>query len=160
MRPTREPARNNGQTYFVTGQTWQRRALFLNGPWAELFIETLHRYRKSAYLLHEFVLMPEHFHALITPVESLEKSVQYVKGGFSFRAKKDLGSNLEIWQKGFTDHRIRDEEDYEKHVHYIYSNPVKRKLSVKAIDYPYCSAFDGFELDTVSQRLKPLMVRS
>ncbi len=91
MKPGREPARNNGQTYFVTSQTWQRRPLFLNPRWAELFLRVLDSYRGEGYLLHEYVLMPEHFHVLI-PRASLEKAVQLVKGGFSFRAKKEIGS--------------------------------------------------------------------
>jgi putative transposase len=44
---------------------------------------------QGKFLLHAFVIMPDHFHALITPAEnvSLEKAMQYIKGGFSFRLK-------------------------------------------------------------------------
>ncbi|MFI5089566.1 MAG: REP-associated tyrosine transposase [Terriglobales bacterium] len=155
MRPTREPATNNQQTYMVTSETWGRRDLFKRDPWARLLIDTLYHYRGSAYLLHEFVLMPDHFHILITPVGALERAVQYIKGGFSYRAKKELGSNMEVWQKGFSDHRIRDAEDYERHVEYIHSNPVRKHLCEKPEEYPYSSAHAGFELDPVPQGLKP-----
>jgi len=90
----------------VTSSTWERRALFRNVQWAKLLIDTICHYRGIAYLLHEFVIMPDHFHVLITPLTSLEKAIQFIKGGFSFRAKKELGSNMEVWQKGFSDHRI------------------------------------------------------
>jgi len=100
--------------------------------------------------------MPEHFHILITPSVTLERAVQFIKGGFSFRAKKELQSNMEIWRTGFSDHRIRDLEDYQNHVGYIYRNPVGRKLVEKAEDYPYCSVFSGSLKDEVSQWLKPL----
>ncbi len=156
MKPTREHATNNGQTYFVTASTWQRRALFNNPRWAELFLETLHSYRGKGYLLHEYVLMPDHFHVLITPSVTLERAVQFIKGGFSFRAKKELGTSMEIWQRGFSDHRIRDWEDFEIHINYILRNPVGRKLVDRAVDYPYCSAFPGSEKDEVPQWLKPL----
>ena len=155
MKPTREHATNNRQTYFVTASTWQRRALFKNPQWAELFLETLHSYRGKGYSLHEYVLMPDHFHVLITPTVTLERAVQFIKGGFSFRAKRELGSSMEIWQRGFSDHRIRDWEDFEIHVHYILRNPVGRKLVEKAKDSPYCSAFKGSERDEVPQWLKP-----
>jgi REP-associated tyrosine transposase len=155
MRPTREPATNNRQIYMVTSETWGRRDLFKREPWARLMLDTLYHYRGSAYLLHEFVLMPEHFHVLITPTGSLERAVQYIKGGFSYRAKKELGSTMEVWQKGFSDHRIRDAEDYERHVQYIYFNPVRKRLCEKPEDYPYSSAFPGFELDAAPQGLKP-----
>jgi REP-associated tyrosine transposase len=84
----------------VTTSTWGRRALFHAEPWSRLIIDTLYHYRGSAYLLHEFVIMPDHIHVLLTPLTSLEKAVQFIKGGFSYRAKKELGSNLEVWQKG------------------------------------------------------------
>ncbi|MGA3314995.1 MAG: transposase [Candidatus Korobacteraceae bacterium] len=145
-KPAREHATSNSQTYFVTSATWERRPLFCNAGWAELLLEVLHSYRGRAYLLHEYVLMPEHFHIIIT-LASLERAVQFVKGGFSFRAKKDLNSSMEVWQRGFSDHRIRDAENYVRHVEYIRRNPVGRKLVEHAMDYPYCSQFPGSEKD-------------
>src|SRR6266566_7977562 len=35
--------------------------------------------------------MPDHFHVLITPTITLERALQLIKGGFSFRATKELG---------------------------------------------------------------------
>ena len=139
----------------MTATTWQRRALFKNAQWADLFLETLHSYRGRGYLLHEYVLMPDHFHVLVTPVVTLERAVQFIKGGFSFRVKKELQSGMEVWQRGFSDHRIRDWQDFETHVGYIYRNPVGRKLVESAVEYPYCSAFPGSTKDEVPQWLKP-----
>ena len=139
----------------VSTTTWERRALFRAEPWAMLMIDTLYHYRATAYLLHEFVVMPDHFHVLFTPLTSLEKAVQFIKGGFSYRAKKELGSSLEIWQNGFSDHRIRDAGDYRLHVVYVRENPVRKGLCEKAEDYPYSSAHAGFDLDSVPQGLKP-----
>jgi putative transposase len=156
MRPKREHATNNQQTYMVTATPWERRGLFRNERWANLLIDVLYHYRGSAYLLHEFVIMPDHVHLLITPLTSLEKTVQFIKGGFSYRAKKELGSNMEVWQKGFQDHRIRDAADYDAHITYIRENPVAKQLCDRAEDYPYSSACGGFELDPVPQGLKPI----
>jgi putative transposase len=156
LKSTREHATNNSQTYFVTSQTWQRRSIFHPEPWARLFFHTLLSCRSKAYTLHEFVLMPDHFHLLITPSIPLERAVQLIKGGFSFRAKREFGSNMEIWQGGFSDHRIRDAEDYDKHVHYIHLNPVKRQLCDAPRTYPYSSAYPGWKLDPIPQGLKPL----
>src|SRR5437868_8120511 len=113
------------RTFFVTSITWERRAIFRAEPFAHLFLEVLFENRdKKRFALHEFVLMPDHFHLLITPVSelSLEKVVQYIKGGYSYRVKKDLGSAAEIWQASFTEHRIKDDEDYERHREYILEN--------------------------------------
>jgi putative transposase len=139
----------------VTSATWGRRSLFQRKPWAQLLIDTLYHYRGSAYLLHEFIIMPDHVHVLLTPKTSLEKAVQFIKGGFSYRAKKELGSNMEVWQKGFSDHRIRDAEDYQLHVSYIRENPVRKRLCEQAEEFPWSSAYPGFELDAVPQGLKP-----
>lgn len=156
MRPVREHATNNGQTYMVTSSTWGRRALFQKDSWAQLLIDTLYHYRGSAYQLHEFVVMHDHIHVLLTPKTSLEKVVQFIKGGFSYRAKRELGSNMEIWQKGFSDHRIRDASDYRIHQIYIQENPVRKHLCERAEEYPYSSARGGFELDAAPQGLKPI----
>jgi len=155
MKPRREHATNNAQTYMVTSSTWGRRALFRNERWAKLLIKTLFHYRGSAYLVHEFIVMPDHIHILLTPLTSLEKSVQFIKGGFSYGVKKELESNMEVWQKGFSDHRIRDPHDYALHVSYIHSNPVKERFCEKPEEFPYSSAHSGFELDPAPQGLKP-----
>jgi putative transposase len=154
MRPTREHATNTDHTYMVTSSTWERRSLFRNERWARMFIDTLYHYRG----LHEFVIMPDHFHVLLTPKTSLEKAVQFIKGGFSYRSKKELGSNMEVWQKGFSDHRIRDAGDYLRHVDYIRENPVRKHLCEGVGEYPYSSAAAGIELDPVPQGLKPILV--
>jgi putative transposase len=154
LKPAREHATHNGQTYFVTSNTWERRALFCTELWAKLFFQNLLAHR-NAYLLHEFVLMPDHLHLLITPQASLERSVQFIKGGFSHRVKRELGSNAEIWRRGFADHRIRDAEDYERHLHYIHLNPVRKHLCSRPEEYRYSSAYPGWKLDPVPQGLKP-----
>ena len=131
------------RTFFVTAVTWQRRALFHAEPVARLFLDTVARYRdQGRFQLHEFVLMPDHFHLLLTPAPdvSLEKVMQLIKGGFSFRVKRELGRSTEIWQEGFTEHRIKGAEDFERHAFYIRENPVRARLVDDAAAYPYGSA--------------------
>jgi putative transposase len=147
MIPKREVATNNGQTYFVTSNTAERRPFFRHERWAKLFLETLYNYRPERYQLHGFVLMPDHFHMLITPSASLELAVQCLKGGFSFRAKRELGWKGEVWIAGFSDHRIRDDEDLRVHSAYIARNPVKARLAEQAGQYAYSSANGQFDLD-------------
>jgi putative transposase len=156
MRPKRA---DNYGTYFVTSRTWSGRSLFQTDRMAELFLATLYGYREQAkYQLHQFVLMPDHFHLILTPAEiTLERAVQLVKGGFSHRAGREIAANLEIWQKGFTDHRIRDAEDYAQHCVYMRANPVRAGLCTRPEEYPYSSASGRYELDPTPQRLKPLL---
>jgi putative transposase len=151
MRPTRETIRSNEFVYFVSTQTIGRKSFFRVDRWARLMLSTLNHYDETGYKLHAFVIMPEHLHLLITPFESVEKSMQLIKGGFSFRAKKELQWNGEIWQLGFTDHRIRDVEDWQKHLAYIQNNPVDAHLVTDAVDYE----FIGFPGRDFPQGLKP-----
>ena len=65
-----------------------------------------------------------------------------------------MGSNLEVWQPGLTDHRIRDAVDYARHVAYIHQNPEKRHLVTKAEEYPYGSAAGTMEVDPAPPGLK------
>jgi putative transposase len=155
MIPRREVATNNGKTYFVTSNTAGRRPFFRHERWAKLFLETLYGYRPERYLLHGFVLMPDHFHLLITPSTSLELAIQCLKGGFSFRAKRELRWAGNVWVAGFSDHRIRNEEDFEIHLAYITRNPVKARLVEHPERYAYCSANGIFEVDAFPRGLKP-----
>ena len=97
---------------------------------------------KGNFLVHEFVVMPEHLHVFLTPAEnvSLEKAMQFIKGGYSFRLKRELGYKGLIWQESFSQHRVKDAADYERHREYIRKNPVKRGLVRVAEEYPYSSA--------------------
>ncbi len=131
--------------------------MFQSDRMAQLFVEVLFHYRtQKNYLLHDFVLMPNHFHVLISPIVSLERSLQLVKGGFSYRARKELGFSGEIWEKSFYDRRVRDIEDYQAFRHYIHQNPVKSCLVAAAPEYSYSSAHTGFVLDAVPRRLTPV----
>src|SRR2546427_13035875 len=108
------PRGNTGcSCYFITASTSQKRSLFQSERVAQLFIEVLLHYRRQGkYLLHEFVLMPDHFHVLITPAITLERALQLIKGGFSFRARKELGFGGEIWQTSFYDRRVPGMQTY------------------------------------------------
>ena len=146
------------RTFFVTSVAHARNLLFKKEEMARLFLDVLQdNRRKGRFLLHEFVVMPDHFHLILTPAEdvSLEKAVQYIKGGFSFRVKKELGFQSLVWQESFTNHRIRDPEDYGHHREYIYQNPVEAGLAKTPSGYPFSSAFPGMELDPAPPGLKP-----
>lgn len=138
------------RTFFVTTVASGRKPVLRSVRVADLFIETMYEYRKQGkFLLHEFVVMPDHLHMLLTPAMtvSLERCLQYIKGGFSFRCSKELQMKWEVWQRGFENHRIRDERDYETHRTYIHMNPVRSQLAAVPADYAYSSANPRFELD-------------
>jgi REP-associated tyrosine transposase len=74
--------------YFVTTDTWERHALFINTSLANIVVEQISACRdRGFYKLHAFVLMPEHLHVLLTPGDetTIEKAMQMIKGGSAHR---------------------------------------------------------------------------
>jgi REP-associated tyrosine transposase len=139
-----------GSIYFVTTSTWERRELFRVHEVAEILVRRILACRdKGAYQLHEFVIMPNHFHLLMTPgaTTTLEKSMQLIKGGSSHEIHAQRGHRMEIWQVGFHDWTIRDGEDYQAKVRYIHLNPVRAHLVDQAANWSFGSASGKFSLD-------------
>jgi putative transposase len=126
---------------------------------ARLLIATLLLYRdQRRFFVHEFAVMPNHLHMLLTTRDSItiERAVQLIKGGFSFRVKRELGITAEIWQRGYVDHRVRDSCDYAQNRAYIHANRVRAKLVMEPRGFAYSSACGEFALDSPPQCLKPL----
>ena len=147
------------RTFFVTSSTCEKQGLLQSARAASLFIEVLYHYRQQRkYLLHEFAIMPDHFHVLLTvgTEMTIEKAVQLIKGGFAFRAGRELGFRAPVWQKGFSEIRVNERGVFLDIRRYIHANPVKLFLVTVDTDYPYSSAHAGFELDPPPQRLKAL----
>lgn len=83
----------------------------------------------SALSVDSYVIMPNHIHILIRAcadefgrplvAPTIPRVVQQLKGIVS----KQVGTS--IWQKSFYDHIIRNRQDYEEHLRYIYENPMR-----------------------------------
>jgi putative transposase len=140
------------RTYFVTAVTAQRRRLFQITNTAALLQQTILDYRSQGrFLLHAFVIMPDHFHALITPAPdvSLEKAMQFIKGGFSFRLK----SKLDVWMRSFNESQIMSAEKFVSCVRYIEENPVRRGLVSAPEAFQFSSA-SSYKLDPMPAHLR------
>jgi len=146
------------RTFFITSSINAKRNLLQSDRSAGLFVRVLYDYRsQQRFRLHEFVVMPDHFHALLT-VEcdlTIERAVQFIKGGFAFRAGRELGFRAPVWQKGFSEVRILDLEAFLRTAEYIRNNPVAKHLVGEAAQYLYSSAQAGLELDPPPLGLKP-----
>jgi putative transposase len=155
------------RTYFISTATWERRAILQSQPLCDLLLSVIRENRgKQRLQMHEFVFMRDHVHLIFTPAPeiSLEKAVQFIKGGFSFRAKKEQIFNGEIWQKGYNESAIKDAEVYARRVEYVWMNPVRAGLVDRPQDYSYSSARLREEVDPApfqfqlnTPRLKPLL---
>jgi len=147
------------RTFFITSVAWGHRSIFQSDRMASLLIDVLFHYQQlSKYKLHAFVVMPDHLHALLTvgPELSIERVVQFIKGGFSFRVVKELGYTGEVWQKGFSEVSITGLERFDSAQNYIHQNPVRRRLCVSEQEFRFSSGSGRYEIDDVPRRLKPL----
>ncbi|SNS36813.1 putative transposase [Granulicella rosea] len=140
------------RTFFVTSVTASRRRLFQVEQNALLLMNVMQENRaKGRFRLHAFVIMPDHIHLILTPAVDvpLEKALQYIKGGFSFRLK----SKLEVWEKSFAEHRIKDAMDYRHHSNYLERNPVRKRLAERAEEFPFSSARHCDQVDDAPAHL-------
>jgi putative transposase len=97
---------NPARTFFVTSKTSMGRRVLQSERNAGLLVEVLRSLiAESHFQLLDFVIMPNHFHALITVhnAMTIEKAMQLIKGRFSHRLKRETGYLGEIWQRGFTE---------------------------------------------------------
>jgi len=147
-RPTRnaDPDKvvSSARTFFATTKTIQGCPLLQSERNATLLIDVLRSYVAAGkFRLHDFVVMPDHVHLLITvgADTTIEKAMQFIKGGFSFRLKKETGYLGEVWQRGFSEVRIDNSQSFLQHRKYIEGNPVKAGLVDSSETFPYCFTY-------------------
>jgi len=102
--------------------------------------------------IHAFVVMPDHVHLLLTPEPevSLEKAMQFIKGGFSFRLK----SKMDVWERSFNEVQILVPEKFRACRTYIEENPIRDRLVSVAGDFPYGSLANPGMVDPVPSYLR------
>src|SRR5580698_399649 len=97
---------NPSRIFFTTTKTAMGRRLLQSERNANLLIDVLRSLvAERKFELHDFVIMPDHIHLLLT-VEggmTVEKVMQFVKGRFSHRLTHEFGYNGEVWQRGFAE---------------------------------------------------------
>ena len=131
--------------YFITICTQERRNYFWNNVGAtigraqetelsstgKIVEEAVHNISNiyPSVNVEQYVIMPDHIHLLLRiradefgrpmVAPTMSRLVKQMKGYIT----KQIG--VSIWQKLFYDHVIRNREDYEEHIKYIYENPLK-----------------------------------
>jgi len=138
------------RTFVISSATWARRSILQSNPLCDLLLDVIRENRaKRRVRIHEFVFMRDHIHLVLTPAPlvSLEKVMQFIKGGFSYRARKEMNFYGEVWQKGYNEHTIRSAIEYAEIVEYLWMNPVKAGFAEQPNEYPYSSARLNAEVD-------------
>ena len=142
-----------GGTYFVTVVTENRQPI-LDTPMAR---DLLRRAiadcaRARPFVLEAMVLLPDHLHALWRlPHGDADYAGRWASIKARFSREWLLSGGAEqprtasrlrhrrrgVWQRHFWEHHVRDEADFERHLHYIHYNPVKHGLSTCPHGYEY-----------------------
>jgi putative transposase len=147
---TPDHIRPGERTFFISSAIWGRRRLLQSDRMASLLVDVLYHYRReNRFLLHEFVAMPNHVHLLVSvgPEISVEKAVQLIKGGYSYRASHEFGLHSQIRERGFSESRVLNAAEFAARAQYIRENPVRAGLVASAVEFRHSSAFPGYELD-------------
>jgi putative transposase len=126
-----------GGIYHVVITTAGRQAIFTQlapARKAILALKTSDELQRTHTLA--FTLMPDHLHWLFNLGQDTElsKTIAAYKT-FSARA---IGKP--IWQRGYYDHALRQEEDVQTLARYIVANPQRAGLVDKIKDYPHWDA--------------------
>jgi len=124
-----------GSAVFITQVVQDRKPVFCKAKTVLLLREIFQNVQEfHPFKLLAYIFLPDHFHTIIQPTgESNFSSIMHsLKPNFTKEYKKILGlsssESMNFWQKRFWDHVIRDDRDFENHLHYIHYNPVKHSL--------------------------------
>jgi REP element-mobilizing transposase RayT len=82
--------------------------------------------------------MPDHLHALVEGMQADSDFLRFVamfKQRAAFRHTRQRSAAL--WQEGFFEHVLRDEDDLESVAAYIIENPIRAGLCRDVSEYPH-----------------------
>jgi putative transposase len=96
------------------------------------------------------VVMPDHVHMIVAPLEDRELSIGDFAAGFKRLLRKTLGSQDWQWQRGCFDRLLRSDEDLGNKWTYVQENPVRARLVQRAEDWPFYLDFINDEKLTSS----------
>ncbi|MBD2577374.1 transposase [Oscillatoria sp. FACHB-1406] len=133
-----------GGTYFFTQVTYQRYPWLCSDLGRSTLRASIEKVReKYPFLIDSFVLLPDHFHCILTLPEGdsdYKTRLRLIKTFTTKNFKEEFNVELKtttsrqkrqernLWQRRYWEHAIRDEEDFARHCDYIHYNPVKHGL--------------------------------
>lgn len=123
----------------------------INGPFwlsepkvADLVAEALHYRNGRVYDLDGFCIMPNHVHAIYSPLRkedgtyhAMSAIMHSLKGRSGHQANLLLGRSGDFWQHENYDHVVRDEAEWRRIIIYVLNNPVKANLVQHWQDWPW-----------------------
>lgn len=131
-----------GRSYLLTAVTENRRPLFHDLSLGRLLVHQFREADHEHYVTSlAWVVMPDHFHWLVELQEkSLEELMCRVKSRSSLAINHATGESGRLWQKGYYDRALREDEDLKTAARYIIQNPLRAGLAKRLGDYPLWDA--------------------
>ena len=139
--------------FFVTACTHQRKRLLANKSVHDAFVSFSTRaYSDHNVAVGRYVIMPDHIHLYVCGPDDFElgrwmgRLKQQLQKAIIGRDAQKLtamasptGRRLQapVWQRGFFDHVLRNEESYGQKWNYVHDNPVRAGFVTNADDWPY-----------------------
>ncbi len=121
--------------YFVTLCVKDRRKVLANPEVFEAIKLTIPQLKRWHVLAA--VIMPDHAHCIVSPVEEREFSIGDFATGFKRVLRKTLGSQSWEWQRGCFDRLLRSDENLTSKWIYVQDNPVRHGLVQRSEEWPY-----------------------
>lgn len=131
-----------GGTYFFTVVTFARQPLLADQLNIEALGRAFRRVRgERPFVMDAFVLLPDHIHCLWTLPEGDDDYSSRWRDIKKYASKEflfPLGTQ-NAWQRGFWEHVIRDDYDWQQHMDYIHYNPVKHGWANAPLEWKWSS---------------------
>ena len=107
---------------------------------AQAVVASIRKGAPADYLLHAWVVMPNHVHLLLTPEIEPSMVLRRLKGASARKANQLLGlTGQPFWQDESFDHLVRSQAQFERIEKYILQNPVRAGLARSEEEYPWSS---------------------
>jgi len=138
-----------GHPYFISFRTKQSR--IFNSKEKDIIFETIKFHNGKKYYLISFVIMSDHVHLMLNPLEKedgfydMSEIMHSVKSYSSQRINKMNNQKGNIWQADYYDKIIWSEKDLLTKLNYIIYNPVKSKLVEYFEEYKWLYVKDFLE---------------
>jgi putative transposase len=142
MRKKRELV--EGAVYHVSSRTNDKIHVFNQDLGQKVMLLVLEDAKeKYGFKLHNFCIMPNHIHLLITPSngENLSRIVQWIKTKFAKIWNGIHGSQDHLWGERFFSRAMKDLDEYIVAYNYIDQNPVKAGLANSPVEWEASGAF-------------------
>jgi len=120
---------------------------------ANMVMESLHFMDGENYELVCYTIMSNHVHmVVVNTTKYLYKIMHSLKRYTGYEANRMLNREGSFWQREYSDHLIRDEDDLIYHMNYTLNNPVKANLVKQWDEWPYSYLNKKYEVGPVSNR--------